>query len=351
MNIIDNIWSIFTYDIGIDLGTVNTMVTKRGKGVIIHEPSVVAFDKNTRQVLAVGSEAKKMIGRTPGHINAIRPLSDGVISDFDTTEAMIRYFIKKAHDEDGRSFRIPRPRVVIGIPSITTEVESRAVIDAALSAGARKAYVIEEPLAAAIGAGLPIEEASGSMIVDIGGGTSDIAIISLGGIVVDKTIRIAGDEMDEEIVNFARSKYNLLIGQRMAEEIKISIGSASPLKKEKEFTMRGRDLLSGLPKSIKITSVEIREALMKPLEQILEAIHDAIETSPPELIPDLLDRGITIAGGGAMLNGIDKFLAQKLKTPVIIAEDSISCVARGAEKVLEDIELLSKIKFGKEDWI
>jgi len=351
MKWINSVLEFFTYDLGIDLGTANTIVYMRNHGIVVSEPSVVAIDKRTKMVLAVGKDARQMIGRTPANISAVRPLRGGVISDFDTTQAMIHHFIHRAHGYFGKSFKIPRPRVIIGVPTSVTEVERQAVLDAAKTAGAREVFIVEEAMAAAIGAGLPVEDASGSMIVDIGGGTSDIAVFSLGGIVVDKTIRIAGDEMDEEIVNFARSKYNLLIGQRMAEEIKISIGSASPLKKEKEFTMRGRDLLSGLPKSIKITSVEIREALIKPLEQILEAIHDAIETSPPELIPDLLDRGITIAGGGAMLNGIDKFLAQKLKTPVIIAEDSISCVARGAEKVLEDIELLSKIKFGKEDWI
>lgn len=351
MRFTDRIWGLFTHDIGIDLGTANTMVTKNGQGIIIREPSVVAFNKNTKQVLAVGQEARKMIGRTPSNIVALKPLSDGVISDFDTTEAMLRYFIKKAHEEKTRSFKLPRPRVVIGIPSVTTEVEARAVVDAALSAGARKAYVIEEPIAAAIGADLPLEDASGSMVVDIGGGTTDIAVISLGGIVVDKTIRIAGDEMDEEIVDFARHKYNLLIGLRMAEDIKIAIGSASSSKKEKEYMMRGRDLVTGLPKSIKITSVEIREALMKPLTSILESVHEAIELTPPELLSDLMDRGITLAGGGALIEGIDKFFSTKLKTPAKIAEDPISCVARGAGKVLKDIELLSKVQVVGEDFI
>lgn len=351
MAMLDSVWFFFTHDIGMDLGTANTMVTVRGKGVIIKEPSVVALNKKTKQILAVGSEARKMIGRTPANIVAIKPLSDGVISDFDTTEAMIRYFIKKAHESDGKSFKIPRPRVVIGIPSVITEVEARAVIDAAMSAGARKAYVIEEPLAASIGASLPIDEASGSMIVDIGGGTTDIAVISLGGIVVDRTIRIAGVEMDEEIVAFARHKYNLLIGERTAEDIKIAIGSASPLKKEKEFEMRGRDLVTGLPKTIRVSSVEIREALMGPLGQIVDAIKDAIESTPPELLSDLLDRGITMAGGGSLLRGIDKFLTKRLKTPVHIAEDPISCVVRGAGKVLEDIDLLSKVQVAGEDLI
>ncbi|MBN2015973.1 rod shape-determining protein [Candidatus Dojkabacteria bacterium] len=351
MSFIDSIWDFFTNDIGVDLGTANTMVTVKGRGIIIKEPSVVALNKRNKQVLAVGSEARRMIGRTPANIVAIKPLSDGVISDFDTTEAMIRYFIRKAHEGESRAFKIPRPRVVIGIPSIVTEVEARAVIDAALSAGARKAYVIEEPMAASIGAGLSIDEASGNMIVDIGGGTTDIAVISLGGIVVDRTIRIAGAEMDEEIVDFARHKYNLLIGEKTAEDIKIAIGSASSLKKEKEYSMKGRDLVSGLPKVIRVTSVEVREVLMRPLGQITDAIKDAIESTPPELLSDLLEKGITLAGGGALLRGIDKYFTKKLKTPVNIAEDPISCVVRGAGKVLEDIELLSKAQVAGDDLI
>jgi len=351
MNFIDKMWSLVTNDMGIDLGTANTMVTVKGRGIIIKEPSVVALNKKTKQILAVGKEARRMIGRTPANVVAVKPLSDGVISDFDTTEAMIRYFIKKGHEDEKRSFKLPRPRVVIGIPSVVTEVEARAVVDSALSAGARKAYVIEEPMAAAIGAGLPIEEASGNMIVDIGGGTTDVAIISLGGIVVDRAIRIAGSEMDEEIVNFARHKYNLLIGERSAEDIKIEIGSAMPLKKEKKVEMKGRDLVSGLPKDITITSVEIREVLMKPLNQIVDAIKEAIEATPPELLSDVLEKGIILAGGGALLRGVDKYLEKKLKTPVHIAEDPISCVVRGAGKVVEDIEMLSKVQVVGEDLI
>jgi len=351
MSFLDSIWGLLTYDVGIDLGTANTMVTLKGRGVIVEEPSVVALNKKTKQVLAVGDEARKMIGKTPSNVVAIKPLSDGVISDFDTTEAMIRYFIKRAHEDERRAFKIPRPRVVIGIPSVTTEVEARAAIDAVLSAGARKAYVIEEPLAAAIGADLPIEDASGSMIVDIGGGTTDVAVISLGGIVVDRTIRIAGVEMDEEIVSFARHKYNLLIGERTAEDIKIEIGSASPLKKEMEYDMRGRDLVTGLPKTIRVSSVEIREVLLRPLNQIAEAVHDAIESTPPELLSDLLDRGITLAGGGSLLRGLDTFFSKKLKTPIHIAEDPISCVVRGAGKVLEDMVLLEKVQVVGEDLI
>ncbi len=351
MNFIDSLWGLVTNDIGIDLGTTKTMATVKGKGIIIKEPSVVALNKNTKQILAVGAEARRMIGRTPANIVAVKPLSDGVISDFDTTEAMIRYFIRKAHEGDIKSFKIPRPRVVVGVPSIVTEVESRAVIDAALSAGARKAYVIEESMAATIGADLPIEDASGNMVVDIGGGTTDIAIISLGGIVVDKTIRTAGVEMDEEIVDFARHKYNLLIGERTAENIKIAIGSAAPLKKEKEINMRGRDLVSGLPKDIKVSSVEIREVLMKPLGDIADAVKDAIESTPPELLSDILEKGIMFAGGGSLLRGIDRYFSKKLKTPVNVAEDPISCVVKGAGKVLEDIDLLSKVQVVGEEWI
>jgi len=351
MNLVDKLWSLVTNDIGIDLGTANTMVTVKGRGIIIKEPSVVALNKKTKQILAVGKDARKMIGRTPANVVAIKPLSDGVISDFDTTEAMIRYFIKKSHEGEKRAFKLPRPRVVIGIPSVVTEVEARAVVDSAMSAGARKAYVIEEPMAAAIGSELPIEEASGNMIVDIGGGTTDIAVISLGGIVVDKTVRIAGCEMDEEIVNFARHKYNLLIGERSAEDIKIEIGSAIPLKKEKKIEMKGRDLVSGLPKDIKISSVEIREVLMKPLGQIVDAIKEAIEETPPELLSDILEKGITLAGGGVLLRGIDKYFESKLRTPVHIAEDPISCVVRGAGKVVEDIEMLSKVQVVGEDLI
>jgi rod shape-determining protein MreB len=351
MNVIDYLWSLFTNDIGIDLGTANTMVTVKGKGIILREPSVVALNKKTKQILAVGNEARRMVGRTPANIVAIKPLSDGVISDFDTTEAMIRYFIKKGHDQDGRLFKIPRPRVVIGIPSVVTEVEARAVIDAALSAGARKAYVIEESMAAAIGAGLPIDDASGNMIVDIGGGTTDIAVISLGGIVADRTVRVAGAEMDEDIIEFARHKYNLLIGERTAEDIKIAVGSAVPLKKERKIEMKGRDLISGLPKGIEVTSVEVREALMKTLNQIVEAIKEAIEATPPELLSDILEKGITLAGGGVLLRGIEKYLAKKLKTPVHIAEDPISCVVRGTGKLLEDIDLLSRYQVVGEDLI
>jgi rod shape-determining protein MreB len=340
-----------THDIGIDLGTSSTLVTVRGHGVVINEPSVVAINQSTKKVLAVGAEAKRMIGRTPSNIVAIKPLADGVISDFDSTEAMIRYFIYKVYDEYPKFLRLTKPRVVIGIPSSTTEVEGRAVMDAALSAGARKVYMIEEPMAAAIGSKLPIDDASGSMIVDIGGGTTDIAIISMGGIMVDNTIRIAGNEIDDEILNYLRHKYNLLIGLKMAEDIKIAVGSATPLKKETEMDVKGRDLLTGLPRIVKISSVEVREAIIRVLEKIGEAIKEAIEKIPPEILSDLLDRGVTLAGGGALIYGIDKFLEERLKTPIIIAEDPIKAVVRGTQILLDEIDLLERIKVSGEDII
>lgn len=351
MGLLESFWSMVTHDIGIDLGTSSTLVTVKGHGIVINEPSVVAVNNTTKQVLAVGAEARRMIGRTPANIVAIKPLEDGVISDFDSTEAMIRYFIHRVYEEFPKVFKLPKPRVVIGIPSSITEVEGRAVTDAALSAGARKVYIIEEPMAAAIGARLPIDDASGSMIVDIGAGTTDIAVISLGGIVVDNTIRIAGNELDEEILNYARHKYNMLIGQKMAEDIKIAIGSAVPLKKETEIEVKGRDLVTGLPRIVKMSSIEVREAMTRVLEKIADAIKEAIEKSPPEILSDLLDRGITLAGGGAQIYGIDKFLEERLKTPIIIAEDPITAVVRGTEILLDEIELLERIKHTGDDII
>ncbi|MEI6887358.1 MAG: rod shape-determining protein [bacterium] len=350
MNIIDRILKSLTLDVGIDLGTSSTLVSVKGIGIVAHEPSVVALNKNNNQVLAVGNEAKKMVGRTPANVVAIRPLRDGVITDFDTTEAMLRYFIEKVH-VNTKSFKIPRPRVVIGIPSAISEVEAKAVKDAAISAGARAAYTIEEPMAAAIGAGLPINEATGSMIIDIGGGTSDIAVISLGGIVVDNTIRIAGDEMDLEIISHVKNKYGLLIGERTAEDIKIRIGSAWPLEKEQKSELRGRDLVTGLPRTIEVSSVEIREALLKVLEVIAEAAKEAIEKSPPEILSDLLDRGIMMAGGGSMLWGIDKFFESKLNTPIVIAGDPITCVVKGCTMVLDQIELFNQIQADESELI
>jgi rod shape-determining protein MreB len=344
-------WNLVTHDVGIDLGTANTRILVKGIGEVIYEPSVVAINKRSREVMAVGMEARRMIGRTPGDIIAIRPLRDGVISDFDTTEAMIRYFIRKVHKEYPKIFNIIKPRVVIGIPSGITEVEGRAVIDAALSAGARKAYIIEEPMAAAIGSRLPIEDASGSMIVDIGGGTTDIAIISLGGVVVDNTIRVAGDEMDRQLVNYIREKYNLLIGEKQAEDLKIAIGTAVPQKEEEVREVKGRDIKTGLPKRVKVSSEEVREALLVIIRQILQAIRDAIEKSPPEILSDLLDRGIVVAGGGALIKGIDKYFEDNLDTPVVISEDPIMSVVRGTEILLDEIELLEKIQVKDNEFI
>jgi len=341
---VEKFWELVTHDVGIDLGTANTRVSIKGHGDVICEPSVVAINQRTKEVLAVGMEARRMIGRTPGNIVAIRPLRDGVISDFDTTEAMIRYFVRKVHKLYPKIFGIIRPRVVIGIPSGITEVEARAVIDAAISAGARKAYIIEEPMAAAIGARLPIEDASGSMIVDIGGGTTDVAIISLGGIVVDNTIRIAGDEMDLELVNYVKNKYGLLIGEKQAEDLKIAIGSAVEFPNIEYREIKGRDINTGLPRKVKISSDEVRNSLLIVLKQILDALKDAVEKAPPEILSDLLDRGIVIAGGGALIRGIDKYFEKYLHTPIVIAEDPIMAVVRGTEILLAEIELLEKIQ-------
>ncbi|MBI2909763.1 MAG: rod shape-determining protein [Chloroflexi bacterium] len=331
----------FSHDIGIDLGTANTLVTVKGKGVVINEPSVVAFERTSGKVLAIGAEAKRMIGRTPADIVAARPLRDGVISDFEITEKMLRYFIGKVHERF--SFIIPRPRVVVGIPSGATEVERRAVHDATLSAGAREAFLIEEPMAAAIGSGLPVTEPSGSMIVDIGGGTTEIAVISLGGISTSTSIRIAGDEMDGEIATYARQVYSLLIGERTAEDIKHQAGSAYSLEQEIEVELRGRDLVSGLPKSVIVSSVELRDALSSSVGAIVEAVRNTIEQTKPELIADLMERGIVLAGGGALLKGLDRRLAQETRFPVHVAEDPLSCVARGTEQVLEEIGRLRKV--------
>jgi rod shape-determining protein MreB len=333
---------IFSRDIGIDLGTANTLVLVRGVGIVINEPSVVAVEKRTRRVLAIGSEAKQMIGRTPADIVAVRPLRDGVISDFDVAEKMLEYFITKVHDQ--ALWPLPHyPRIVIGIPSGVTEVEKRAVHDAAMNAGAREVFLIEEPMAAAIGAGLPITESVGSMIVDIGGGTTEMAVFSLGGIVVSRSIRIAGDEMDEEIIRYAREKYNVLIGERMAEEIKTTIGSAFPLAEEKTHLLRGRNLITGLPTELEVSSVEIREALANPLNQIIEALKTTIDETPPELISDLLQYGIALAGGGALLHGLAERLSQETKMRVYVADDPLTCVVRGAGQVLEELDTLRKV--------
>ncbi len=341
INPLDAILGLFSLDIGIDLGTANTLVNVRGKGIVINEASVVAIEKKSKRVLAIGAEAKNMIGRTPSSIVAIRPLRDGVISDFDVTERMLHYFINKVHDQ--MFLPIPRPRVVVGIPSGVTEVEKRAVRDASLSAGAREAYLVEEPMAAAIGAGLPVTDSLGSMVIDIGGGTTEVAVISLGGIVVSRSIRVAGDEMDEEIINYVRQKYNLLIGERMAERIKITIGSAYPLPEEKTMTVRGRNLVTGLPEALEISSVEVREALTGPISIIIDTAKSALDDTPPELVADLMEQGIALAGGGALLQSLAERLSEETKMHVYVAEDPMSCVARGAGQILEELDTLRKV--------
>ncbi len=344
-------WQLVSHDIGIDLGTVNTLVLVKGKGIVIREPTVVALHRKTRQILAIGTEAKRMLGRTPAAIEAVRPLRDGVISDFETCEAMLRYFIRKVHENPKsagwRSLpKIPRPRIVVGIPSGVTEVERRAVQDACLSAGAREAYLIEEPMAAAIGAKLPVEDPEGGMIVDIGGGTCEIAIISLGGEVINRSLRIAGDELDEEIVNYMRVRYGMLIGERSAEDVKIEIGSAFPIDDKDDMVsiVRGRDLSNGLPKSLKITAAEIREALTPVVSQIVASIQEVLEETPPELLTDILERGIYLAGGGALLRGLDKKIAEETKLPVYIADDPLTAVVRGCGEVLNNLDLLAKVR-------
>ncbi|TAK24790.1 MAG: rod shape-determining protein [Chloroflexota bacterium] len=331
----------FSHDIGIDLGTANTLVMIPGRGIVINEPSVVAINKKTKKVLAIGLEAKRMVGKTPANIVAIRPLKDGVISDFDVTEQMLKYFIGKVHDKFGN---LPKPRVVVGIPSGVTEVEKMAVRDAARNAGARICHLIEEPMAAAIGAGLPVTEATGSMIVDIGGGTTEVAVISLGGIVVSRSIRIAGDEMDEEIVQYARQKHNLLIGERMAEDVKIEAGSAWPLPEERMVELRGRDLVSGLPKAIDISSVEVRDAIAGSVASIVDAVKTTIEETPPELVADLMAHGIALAGGGALLAGLAQRLSHETKMRVYVAEDPLTCVVRGTAEALSELELIRKVE-------
>jgi len=333
--VFDGLFGLFSRDIGIDLGTANTLVHVRGRGIVIAEPSVVAKDQRTGAVLAIGAEAKRMVGRTPASIIAVRPLKDGVISDFDITEQMLNYFIRKVHGE--RALLYPRPRVIVGIPSGVTEVEKRAVQDAAISAGARWARLVEEPMAAAIGAGLPVNEPTGSMIVDIGGGTTEVAVTSLGGIVISRSIRIGGDEMDSDIVQYARREFNLLMGERTAEDIKIAIGSAYPLDEEVSTYFRGRDLLTGLPRSIEVTSAQIREAIEPSIESIVDAIKATIEETPPELIADVMDQGIYLAGGGALLRGLDTRVAEATQMAVHVAEDPLTCVVRGCGMIVEDL--------------
>lgn len=337
---------LFSLDIGIDLGTANTLVNVRGKGIVINEPSWVTIDKRTRRPLAIGAQAKEMVGRTPANVIAIRPLRDGVISEFEITQAMLGYFIYKAHQQS--IVPMPRPRVVIGIPSGATEVEKRAVYDAAMAAGAREAFLIEEPRAAALGAGLPVSEIRGSMVVDIGGGTTEVAIISMGGLVVSRSLRVAGDELDQDIITYIRNKYNLFIGERMAESVKIQIGSAYPLPTERTMVVRGRNLVTGLPESLEISSVEIREAIAGSLQVIVDTIKDSIDEAPPEIVADLIDSGVCLAGGGAQLHGLPERLSDELRLRVWVAEDPMTCVARGAGIVLTDLDTYGQLLVGLE---
>ncbi|MGD0522995.1 MAG: rod shape-determining protein [Candidatus Microgenomates bacterium] len=345
-SLVNRIFGLFSHDVGIDLGTSNTLVWVKGKGIVIREPSAVARNKKTKEVLAIGLSAKKMLGRAPGTIEAIRPLKDGVIADFDATAAMLTHYIKKVHESGSMIPKIPRPRVVIGIPSGVTEVERRAVADAAISAGASQAYLIEEPMAAAIGAGFPILGPDGIFIIDIGGGTTEVAVISMGGIVIGRSIRIAGDEMDEAVINYMRLKYSLLLGQPTAEEVKINIGSVGS-EKDKFAVVRGRDLESGLPKSMKIGSSEIREALAPTIQEIINNIVDTLEETPPELMSDIMEKGICLAGGGSLLSGIDRAIAEATHMPVWIADDPLTCVVRGCGRVLENPRLLKQIRVTK----
>ncbi|HRJ73518.1 MAG TPA: rod shape-determining protein [Terrimicrobiaceae bacterium] len=335
----DNVLGFFSNDIGIDLGTANTLVYVKDHGIVLREPSVVAVQQGTKKVLAVGDEAKRMLGRTPGNIVAIRPLKDGVIADFEITEAMLRHFISKVHNRR----RMVRPRVVIAVPSGITEVEKRAVKDSATHAGAREVYLIEEPMAAAIGVGLPVQDAAGNMIIDIGGGTTEVALISLSGIVFSRSVRVAGDELDESLINYMKRAYNLMVGERTAEEIKIKIGSAYKMEKETTMEVKGRDLVAGLPKTITISSQEVREALLEPISTIVDSVRITLERCPPELSADLVDRGLVLAGGGALLRGLDKLLQEETGLPVHVAEDPLSAVAEGTGKALQELRFLKAV--------
>ena len=334
-----SIFSKFSNDIGIDLGTANTLVFVRGQGIVLNEPSVVAVEVSTNKILAIGSEARKMIGRTPGEINAIRPLKDGVIADFEITERLLSDFIKRVV----RHKFLMKPRIVICVPSGITEVEKRAVRDSAENAGAREVFLVQEPMAAAIGVGLPVDQPSGIMIIDVGGGTSEIAVIALNGIVNNTSIRIAGDEMNEAIVIYLKKNYNLLIGELTAEEVKINIGSAFELDREEFMEIKGRDLVAGVPKNIKISSAQIREALTEPVNSIIDAVRQSLEQTPPELASDILDRGIVLTGGGALLKGLDKRIRHETNLPVIVADDPLTCVARGTGVILENMNKYSKV--------
>lgn len=330
---------LFSNDMAIDLGTANTLVYLNGKGIVLSEPSVVAIEKDTKRILAVGTEAKDMLGRTPGNIIAIRPMKDGVIANFEVTEAMLRYFITKVHNRK----TLVRPRIIICVPTGITQVEIRAVRDSAESAGAREVYLIEEPMAAAIGVGLPIHEPSGNMILDVGGGTTEIAVISLSGIVYSKSVRVGGDFMDECISNYIKRKYNLLIGERTAEDIKIKIGSAYPLEEKLTMEVRGRDLVDGIPKTFQITDEEIRTALAEPISTIVETVKDTLEKTPPELASDIVDKGIVLAGGGSLLRGLDVILKEEIGLPITLAEDPLTAIVLGTGKCLDEIDLLKKL--------
>ena len=333
-------WKFFSSDLAIDLGTANTLIFVEGKGIVLREPSVVAMNTQTNEVQAVGSDAKEMLGRAPGNIEAIRPMKDGVIAHFEVTEKMIRHFIKKVHNN---RTTLVRPRVVIAVPSGITQVESRAVRDSALSAGAREVFLIDEPMAAAIGVGLPVEEPSGNLIVDIGGGTTEVAVISMSGVVFSKSVRVAGDEMNDAIINYIKKKYNLLIGERTSEQIKIEIGSAYPLENPLTIEVKGRDLVAGIPKTLIVSDEEIREALAETFSTIVEAVKIALERTPPELAADIVDKGIVVAGGGSLVKGLDLLLREATGLPISLAEDALSAVALGSGKVLSDSNLLKKV--------
>lgn len=337
----DKLFSKFSKEMGIDLGTSSTLVYVKDKGIVINEPSVVAVNTRTNQILTVGTDAKKMVGKTPDHIQAVRPLVEGVISDFEVTEKMLKYFIEKVHKE---SFSLlARPVVIIGIPLEVTEVERKAVEDAALSAGASRVYLIEEPMAAAIGARLPVQESVANLVVDIGGGTTNIAVISLSGIVTWKSMRLAGDELNRSIINYIRENFNLLLGEKTAEEIKIKIGSAMPLEEHTDMKVRGRDLITGLPKEITVSDMQIREALTRSVRAMVENIKTVIENTPPELVADVYERGITLTGGGALLKGLDRVIARETQVPVIIADDPLTCMVRGTGILLEDKKLMADV--------
>lgn len=347
MGPVDFILGKFSYDLGIDLGTANTLIHVRGKGIVIREPSIVARHAKTKKNVAIGKEAKRMLGRTPRNIEAVRPLRDGVIRDYDTTLAMLSYFIHKVHEKPGRGLTIARPKVVIGIPSGITNVEKRAVVDAAQASGAREVFLVDEPMAAAVGAGLPVMEPVGSMIVDVGGGTSDIAVLSLGGVVVGRSLKVAGDAMDREITNYVRSRWGLLIGEKTAEDVKVSLGTAYPMVVEREMVIRGRDLEKGLPRSVKITSTQVREALAGPLSEIIGAVKEVLNDTPPELTADIAERGITLCGGGAQLLGFAKLITQETKMPVIMAPEPLSCVVRGCAYLVADSKILHKMAIAR----